>query len=208
MSQTKRLKATSGIKARYLISAGAFFLIAFASVNFVIASNNQKAEYVTAGRDLPAGNTLALADTKLAEVNLGSSAAQYLQAGELPSGSYLLGPVREGQLIPLSMIANSIIDERVPVVVNSAMGLPAGLVSGSSVDLWVTPIVEDKSFGEPYALILGAEVASVINSEGMFAESNPAVELWVPIEAVGPVLEAISKGDSISLILRPTLADG
>jgi hypothetical protein len=42
----------------------------------------------------------------------------------------------------------------------------------------------------------------------MFSNQNPDVELWVPADAVGPVLLAISQEAKISLVLRPTLADG
>jgi hypothetical protein len=41
----------------------------------------------------------------------------------------------------------------------------------------------------------------------MFSNQNPDVELWVPVDAVGPVLAAISSEAKISLVLRPTLAD-
>ena len=105
-------------------------------------------------------------------------------------------------------MASAIIDERVPVVVQSAMGLPDGLVAGASVDIWVAPIDENKQFGEPFVLVLGAEVSRLIENQEMFANQSPSVEMWVPIEAVGPVLSSISAGDKISLILRPTLADG
>lgn len=174
----------------------------------MIELNNHTDEYLVASRDLPAGSAITDLDAVLTEVNLGASAKQYLLAGELPNGGYLLGPVRAGQLIPRSMLANAVIDERVPVVVKSAMGLPAGLVSGASVDVWVAPFNEDKVLAEPYALVLGAEVSQLISRDEIFGSESEAVELWVPIDAVGPILSAIASEHSISLILRPTLADG
>ena len=173
----------------------------------IISENNQTSDYLVAGRDLPAGSTITEADSAIAQVNLGSASSNYLSAGDLPSGSYLLGPVRAGQLIPKSMLASAVIDERVPLVVSSAMGLSSGLVAGASVDLWVTPITEANLVGEPYALVLGAEVSRLLEKTEMFANSVPDVELWVPIEAVGPVLGAMSSGAKLSLVLRPTLAD-
>ena len=131
-----------------------------------------------------------------------------MRKDELPDGSYVLGPLRAGQLVAKSVLAGAIIDERVPVVVNSAMGLASGVVAGASVDVWVTPAKQDKVVGEPYVLVLAAEVATLFEDNAMFSEKNSQVELWVPLEAVGPVLAAISNGDSVSLILRPTLADG
>ena len=178
-----------------------------AGVNLVIAQNNQTSEYLVASHDLPAGSPISIADSAAAAVNLGHSAANYLRIGELPSGSYILGPIRKGQLIPRSMLASAVVDERVPLVVNSAMGLSSGVTGGASVDLWVTPIAEDKTAGEPFALVLGAEVSRLLEKSEMFSNQNPDVELWVPVEAVGPVLASISSGAKISLVLRPTLAD-
>ena len=208
MSKTRKLKSPRSARARKLLFAILFFCLAAAGVNFAISANNQTQEFLVASRDLPAGSTFLSTDTSVSAVNLGASASQYLKVGDVPEGGYLLGPVRAGQLIPLSMLASAVIDERVPVVVESAMGLPDGLVPGSSVDVWVAPVLENKVFGEPYVLVLGAEVSELIESKEMFASQNPAVELWVPIEVVGPILSSISAGDKISLILRPTLADG
>ncbi len=183
-------------------------LVSMLAVVFVIQTNNKTEEYLIAAEDLPAGSTLANSQANLIAVNLGSSNSMYLRSGELPVGSYLLGPIRAGQLIPRSMLASAVIDSRVPVVVESEMDLPTGLVGGASVDVWVTPLDAENNFGEPFGLVLGAEVAKVLEKNTMFADSKPGVELWVPTEAVGPILQAKASGASISLILRPTFADG
>jgi hypothetical protein len=208
MAKLRKLKSPQQTRVQKLILSLAFFLSAAVGVAFVIEVNNHTDKYLVASRDLPAGSAIGDSDAVVAEVNLGTSAKQYLEVGQLPSGGYLLGPVRAGQLIPRSMLANAVIDERVPVVVQSAMGLPVGLVSGSSVDVWVAPLSADKVFAEPYVLVLGAEVSQLISSDELFANQSQSVELWVPIDAVGPVLSAIASEHSISLILRPTLADG
>jgi Flp pilus assembly protein CpaB len=208
MAKLKKLRSPNQTKMRSLF----FGLIMIASsvgvVAFTISENNHTDEFLVAARDLPAGSPVTSADLKIAEVNLGLGSENYLRKNELPADAYMLGPVRTGQLVAKSTLATSIIDERVPVVVKSAMGLSAGVVAGASVDVWVTPAKEDKVVGEPYVLVLAAEVAKLFENNELFAEENSKVELWVPLEAVGPVLAAISNGDSVSLILRPTFADG
>ena len=208
MTKNRRLRPPQRAKTRNLALAVILLILSVAGVNFVIAANNQTQQYLVAGHDLPAGSQITNTDAASADLNLGDSADQYLRPNDLPKGSYLLGPIRTGQLIPRSLLATAVIDERVPLVVNSEMGLAAGLVSGASVDLWVTPVTQDKTTGEPYALVLGAEVSRLLEKKEMFASQNPDVELWVPVDAVGPVLAAISSGSKISLVLRPTLADG
>jgi hypothetical protein len=208
MSKIRKLGSARNTKAKSLLAAAAFFVASVLAVNFVIQQNNHTDEYLVAARDLPAGSTFVASDTQAQSVNLGLSSKQYLKVSEIPAGGYLLGPIRAGQLIARSMLASVVIDERVPLVVQSDMGLPTGLVPGASVDLWVTPVDENKIHGEPFVLVLGAEVSELIENNEMFANQNPAVELWVPVEAVGPVLGAIAAEASISLILKPTLADG
>lgn len=208
MSKIRKLGSARNTKTKSLLAAAAFFVASVLAVNFVIQQNNHTDEYLVAARDLPAGSTFVASDTQTQSVNLGLSSKQYLKVSEIPAGGYLLGPIRAGQLIPRSMLASVVIDERVPLVVQSDMGLPTGLVPGASVDLWVTPVDENKIHGEPFVLVLGAEVSELIENNEMFANQNPAVELWVPVEAVGPVLGAIAAEASISLILKPTLADG
>ena len=208
MSKIRKLGSARNTKTKSLLAAAAFFVASVLAVNFVIQQNNHTDEYLVAARDLPAGSTFVASDTQAQSVNLGLSSNQYLKVSEIPAGGYLLGPIRAGQLIPRSMLASVVIDERVPLVVQSDMGLPTGLVPGASVDLWVTPVDENKIHGEPFVLVLGAEVSELIENNEMFANQNPAVELWVPVEAVGPVLGAIAAEASISLILKPTLADG
>ncbi|CAB4557946.1 MAG: hypothetical protein F2544_03800 [Actinobacteria bacterium] len=208
MAKIRKLKSPQQSRTQKLVLSITFFLSAALGVAYVIELNNHTDKFLVASRDLPAGSAITDSDAQVAELNLGTSANQYLPMGELPKGGYLLGPVRAGQLIPRSMLANAVIDERVPVVVKSAMGLPMGLVSGASVDVWVAPLTDDKVLAEPYVLVLGAEVSQLISSDEIFASESQAVELWVPIDAVGPVLSAIALEHRISLILRPTLADG
>jgi len=208
MAKLQKLRSPRQSKIRSLILGLILLASSVGIVAFTIAENNHTDEYLVAARDLPAGSPVSITDLKVAMVNLGLGAEQYLRKDELPDGSYVLGPLRAGQLVAKSVLANAIIDERVPVVVNSAMGLSSGVVAGASVDVWVTPAKQDKVVGEPYVLVLAAEVATLFEDNEMFSEKNSQVELWVPLEAVGPVLAAISNGDSVSLILRPTLADG
>lgn len=207
MKIAKRVKPGTKSKTITLIFGLACILLAVVGVSVVIEQNNHTDEFLIASRDLPAGSTLDQTGFKAAPVNLGTSSQNYLTVEQAPKNTYLLGPIRAGQLIPRSMLASTVIDERVPVVIDSKMGLPDGLVAGASVDLWVAPVNDEKGFGEPFALVVGAEVARVIENAEMFAKPNPSVELWVPIDAVAPILSSIAAEDSLSLILRPTLAD-
>lgn len=207
MAKLRNLHSAKRGKLRNLLLALVLFAATAIGLNYLIAQNNQTEQFLVAARDMAAGSQIEASDLKPIQVNLAESSNQYLTLADKPEAAYLLGPVRQGQLISRSMLANSIVDERVPIVVVPAMAVPDSMIAGSSVDLWVTPMIENNSFGEPFALVMGAEVAARIENKEMFASETPKIELWVPLDAVSPVLSSIAKGDSISLILRPTLAD-
>jgi len=207
MTTTRRLRSPHLAKRRNIFFAVGLVALSVGGVWLAIEANNHTEEFLVSASALPAGSSVDEAMFQVMNANLGSSSGQYLRVGELPKGSYLLGPVVPGQLIIKSMLASEIIDSRVPLVITSKMPLPLALKPGGSVDLWVSEKLEDNKFAPPYALVLGAEVARILETTGMFAEQVSPVELWVPTEAIAPVLDAVDAGDSISLILRPTAAD-
>lgn len=208
MTTIRKLKAPHLSRRRNLFFAIGLVVLSVSGVWFAIESNNHTEEFLVSTSALPAGSLVQEDMFQVINANLSSSSQKYLRVGELPSGSYLLGPVVPGQLIIKSMLATEIIDSRVPLVITSKMPLPQALKPGGSVDLWVSERLENNQFAPPYALVLGAEVARIIETSGMFAQDVSPVELWVPTAAIAPVLDAVDAGDSISLILRPTAADG
>lgn len=208
MTSIRKLKSPYLARQKTLVLALGLVTLSVGGVWFAIDANNSTEEFLVSAGALPAGSLVDDSMLLAVTANLGSSSNKYLRVGELPLGSYLLGPVVPGQLIIKSMLASDIIDARVPLVITSKMPLPTALRPGGSVDVWVSEKLENNNFAPPYALVLGAEVAKILETTGMFAEDVPPVELWVPTEAIGPVLDAVDAGDSISLILRPTAADG
>ncbi len=203
----KMITRTDGSRTKYAIGALALIALSTAGVWLTIESNDQTAEYLVAASALPAGSPVAAGQVSKLSANLGASAANYVLDGQLPNGAYLLGPVVAGQLIAKNQLASAVLDSRSPVVIESKMPIAAGIKPGSSVDVWVSKRLENSAYAPPVAVVLAAEVAQVIAPSGMFASAVPSVELWVPSAAVSPILAAIASQDSISLVLRPTVAD-
>lgn len=195
-------------RVKLAAAALAFALTAYLGLTYFYQQSSGTQQFLVASAGLAAGQQVAESSFQAAEFDLGSAGQAYLKPGELSAGAYLLGPIRAGQLIPKSALADAIIDSRVPVVLSSAMPLPAALQPGASVDVWVTPMLEDRSFGEPYLLVLAAEVALITEASAVFADAPPEVELWVPAEAVAAVLKAQAGQSQLSLVMRPTFADG
>ncbi|MEY4060792.1 MAG: hypothetical protein RIQ31_454 [Actinomycetota bacterium] len=197
-----------GRKFRLFLAAGLMMLSAAALLWFTLQSERVTTTVMVAAVDLPAGAQIESGQLKSVQMNLGVSQGEYLAPNDLPDGAYVLVPVGEGQLIAKSNVAGTAIDARVPVVFTPSMALPKGLGPGDSVDVWVVEKNVDRTFGAPYALILAAEVSNVTEPTGVMANGVAQVELSVPADAVSPVLAAIANESALSIILRPTLADG
>ncbi|WP_264890362.1 hypothetical protein [Rhodoluna sp. KAS3] len=205
--KSTRARKPSNHKIKLLAAAVAFALMAYGAIIWSQQAAGNTQQYLVAIKGLPAGAQVSSEDFTVVEYQLGSTGEHYLAPDQLSRGSYTLGPIRAGQLVAKSYLANAVIDARVPVVVTSAMGLPESMQPGSSADIWVTPQLADKSFGEPYLLVLAAEVARLAEPSAVFADAPPEVELWVPAEAVPAVLKAQSGGSELSLVMRATFAD-
>jgi flagella basal body P-ring formation protein FlgA len=96
MAKLKKLRSPKQSKIRSLILGLILLASSVGVVTITIAENNHTDEYLVAARDLPAGSPVSITDMKVAMVNLGLGADQYLRKDELPGGSYVLGPLRAG----------------------------------------------------------------------------------------------------------------
>ena len=85
------------------------------------------------------------------------------------------------------------------VVVPSRGPLPADVAAGTRVDVWTAKEGEG-GFEPPTVLVSGAEIAGVIESEGMVSTGGTSVELLVPREKVAALLGALASGDAIDLV--------
>lgn len=199
-------KIRSLAKNRNLLVGSIFILFASLSLYMWLNQQGRPDEMLVAKVSLPAGTQIKAADFSITQLSMGSLGNTYLKPGELPIGSYLLGPIRSGELIAKSRIATQLLDERAPVVVSSAMPLASGLVPGASVDLWATAAGETGP-PIPRLLIESAEVASLLKPDGVFSLEQTAVELWVPVAAVPEILAAQVAEEQFGLVVRPTLLD-
>ncbi len=86
------------------------------------------------------------------------------------------------------------------VVVPSRGPVPKGLSAGDRIDVWSARAVERGAFEPPKVLISDAEIAGLVESEGMVQSAGVSVELLVPREKVAALLQALAAGDAIDLV--------
>jgi hypothetical protein len=84
--------------------------------------------------------------------------------------------------------------------------LPAGVGPGTRVDVWTAEEAEH-GYEPPTVLVSGAEIAGVIESEGMVSTGGTSVELLVPREKVAALLGALASADAIDLVTARASGD-
>lgn len=131
-------------------------------------------------------------------------AGRYLDAGNEPSG-IVDRTVSEGELIPLSAVVPEGEVGLRSIVVPSGSRLPADVVPGALVDLWLTPKGRTgEPPGAPTVVVASAVVASVQVDESAWSTSEfGSVEILVPEESLQGVITAMADGGTLVVVPHP-----
>lgn len=204
--QVRGERGSLRLDPRLIIGIG---LIAASTLGgWALISGLDDATEVYVSRDtLTSGTSIDAGDLTTASVRLGGSTADYLRPGDIPPGGLVVTrTVGPGELVPSSAVDDADSTGLATLVVPSRGALPTGLGAGSRVDVWTAKQIERAGFEPPTVLVAGAEVAGIVESEGMVASESVSVELLVPREKVAALLQALAAGDAIDLV--PSRADG
>ena len=86
--------------------------------------------------------------------------------------------------------------------------LAGEIAPGAIVDVWSAGELERGAVEPPAVLVSGAQVAAVVEAEGMMASDGPSVELLIPRDRTAAMLEALASGDAIDLVPARLPGDG
>lgn len=135
----------------------------------VLASADDTVGVWAAGRDLPAGTTLAASDLVRVQVRFADDgqADRYLSAeGRAPESQVLERPVAAGELLPGAALGEGEALVEVPLSVEVDR-VPATVRAGSVVDVWVTPAAGATApEGQDAAAVLALDDVVVIAAPG------------------------------------------
>jgi hypothetical protein len=166
---------------------------------FVIDSSKITEVYLVTRSDLPSGSPLTEESLESTDLALFSHGEQYLQAGELPTGSYLTRAISAGEIIPRAAVTTQQLDDFSNIVLTPSVEISSAIAPGSKVSVWASPALDYQSFGEPAIAALDVEVVQVKEPEGSFASAAKSVEIRVPITSIQSILRAIANRDAIAL---------
>lgn len=158
-------------------------------------------EVYVARETLTPGTRVEAGDLATESVRLGQSAARYLVPGDLDDGALVIArTVHAGELVPSGAVAEQDSIGLATVVVASRGPLPADVGRGTFVDVWTAAELDRGVFEPPAVLVSGAEVAGIIEQQGMVASDGVSVELLIPREKVAAMLGALAADDAIDLV--------
>jgi hypothetical protein len=164
--------------------------------------------YVARGALTP-GEQLGSEAVAVARVRLAAAEAdRYLPATEpLPEGAVAVRAVGDGELVPRAAVARST-DLRVrPVAIPVTDPPSAGVDEGASVDVWLTPEVQDGQTPIPRLLAEQLTVAEVTRPTGGFTVgAETVVHVLVPTDALSDVLGALATRQAVQVVLVPGTA--
>ena len=158
-------------------------------------------EVLVAPDTLTPGTRVGTTDLRVESVRLGALAEGYVRPGDLPDeGLVIVRTVRAGELLPAASVADRDTVGLATVVVPSRGPLAGEISPGAVVDVWSAGESERGEVAPPVVLVSGAQVAAVVEAEGMMASEGPSVELLIPRDRTAAVLEALASGDTIDLV--------
>ncbi|MFC9917674.1 hypothetical protein [Agromyces binzhouensis] len=167
----------------------------------VVESLDDTTRVLVAPVTVTAGSRVSPSDLRVERVRLGDLVDGYLVPGDVPDdGLVVTRTVRAGELVPAASVADVAVVGTATVVVPSRGLLAREIAPGAVVDVWAARELERDVFEPPVVLVAGAEVAAVLEPDGMVAGGGPSVELLIPRAKTAALLEALASGDAIDLV--------
>ncbi|GAA1803561.1 SAF domain-containing protein [Agromyces neolithicus] len=172
-----------------------------AGVWALVSGFDDSIEVYVARDTITAGSAVEAGDLAVESVRIGASAEHYLLAdADLGDGLVATRTVAGGEFVPRSAVDEADRTGLSVVVVPSRGPVPKGLSAGDRIDVWSAKAADRGAFEPPKVLISDAEIAGIVESEGMVQSTSVSVELLVPREKVAALLEALAAGDAIDLV--------
>ena len=173
-----------------------------AGVVALVTAADDTAEVYLAPGPLAPGQRLAANDLVVGRAALPPRGAQYLRPGDVPSaGVVVLRPVGEGEVIPHDAVGSASGIRLSAVVVETGGLLPGGVRPGATVDVWAARAGEGGAVDAPAVIASGAIVVRLVESDSIVGSGSTAgVELLVPKDRLARVIEALARGDALTVI--------
>lgn len=190
---------TRAVDLRLLI--GVLLVVVSGVGVFALVTSADRSVAVYAAREtLLPGDVLRESDLVATSVRDDGTTEVYLR--DVPAeGLIVTRTVGAGELVPLSALGDADGRRLSSIVVTTDGQLGAAVGPGSLVDIWAAAIEEGERIPTPDVIVEGAIVVRLVASESIVAgRQTTAVELLVPRDGTGRLLEVIANGDALSVV--------
>jgi hypothetical protein len=184
---------------RFLL--GLLLVVASAIGDWVVVHAARTTQPVlAAAHPIVPGQVVTAADLVEIEARLGDAGEGYLEPASLVDGMVATRVIAAGELVPSSAMGSAADVDLTTLVVRSALDVPAGIVAGSAVELWATPLTGPGQYGEPVVIVTHAVIAEVRADDSMVSRSGADLEVVVSRDEVAVVLEHVAGGSAMSAV--------
>lgn len=179
-----------------LVTIGLAFTIA---VVFYAQFSRPIPEVLIAKQDLSAGTSLDISDFEQVPIDLGRVQNVYFAVDQFPSGSVLDRSIAAGEVLAKSQITEFGPKGFTVIRFKPELPIAESLKIGDRVSVWV---VQGEQFEqlEPAQQISSGRLMQVQESEGLFADEQPYVEITIPEITLPEVLKSMAANDRVFLV--------
>jgi hypothetical protein len=130
--------------------------------------------YLTVVTDVSEGHTLTSADLTAVDIHVRQGGVPYLLASDraLAEGARVTRSLTAGELIPASALGSLRALDTTTITLAMKLGGAPWLLPGSRVDVWMSPAIEQGSYGPPRIVTSSAVVSGVRSEEGFAADPS------------------------------------
>jgi len=173
-----------------------------AGVVAIVTVTDDTVEVYLAPGSLAPGETIAADGLLVERAALPSRGAHYLRPGDVPSeGLVVLRPVGAGEMVPRGAVGSASGIRLSAVVVETGGLLSDAVRAGAAVELWSARVGERGDVEAPAVIASGAIVVRLVESNSIVGGAEAVgVELLVPKDRVARVIEALARGDALTVI--------
>lgn len=173
-----------------------------AGVLAIVSAADRTVEVYAAPVALVPGDRIWPDDLETRHVRLEAAETLYLVPGDVPAdGLVVTRTVAAGELLPASATGSANGVRQTSVVLDVGGTLATSVQPATLVDIWAAREVEGGGFGPPTAIVSGATVVRLVESESIVSGgATSAIEVLVPRTKLARVLEAIANGDAVSIV--------
>jgi hypothetical protein len=174
-------------------------VVSVAGVWLIVTAADRATPVLRAARTITPGEPVRSEDLQVVDVGLGVLEGEYLRPGDLRAGQVASRTLPEGEMVPRSALIDESHVHTTTIVVESSTGIPASVGAGTEIEIWAAPPLEDgRSYDVPRLLVDDVVVRSVLEPEGMLADTIAQAEVVVDRDDVADLLAAVTGGSALS----------